>query len=72
MPANRTTPIEVRPAQNSNDWELARLGEDQPMSTYRTQIAAEDVGRRMARREGTDFILKDRNGRVRFRANYAR
>jgi hypothetical protein len=70
MSANKAKPIEVRPAKNSKDWELARQGDDQPMSTYRTQVAAEDVGRRTAKREGAEFILKGRNGRIRFRANY--
>jgi Uncharacterized protein conserved in bacteria (DUF2188) len=72
MPVNKTKPIEVRPAKNSTDWEVARQGESQPMWTYRTQVAAEDIGRRTARREGTAFILKGRDGRVRSRANYGK
>jgi hypothetical protein len=72
MPANKTKPIEVRPAKNSNDWEVARQGESQPMSTHGTQLAAEDIGRRTARREGAEFILKGRDGRIRGRANYGK
>ena len=67
---NKTKPIEVRPAKASNTWELARQGDTRPMSTYRTQLEAAEVGRRTARREGTEFVLKGRNGRIRDRSSY--
>ncbi len=70
---NKTKPIEVRPAKGSNTgWELARQGDTRPMSTYRTQLEAADVGRRTAKREQTEFVLKGRNGRIRDRSSYGR
>ena len=51
-------------------WELARQGDASPMSTYRTQDEAARAGRRTAKREQTEFVLKGRNGRIRDRSSY--
>jgi len=68
---NKTKPIEVRPAKGSNTgWELARQGDAQPMATYRTQDEAARAGRRTAKRESSEFVLKGRNGRIRDRSSY--
>jgi hypothetical protein len=40
------------------------------MSRYRTQDEAARVGRRTAKREQTEFVLKGRNGRIRDRSSY--
>ena len=68
---NKTKPIEVRPAKGpGSGWELARQGDASPMSTYRTQDEAARAGRRTAKREQTEFVLKGRNGRIRDRSSY--
>jgi hypothetical protein len=68
---NKTKPIEVRPAKGPNTgWELVRQGDTRPMSTYRTQQEAARVGRRTAKREQSEFVLKGRNGRIRDRSSY--
>jgi hypothetical protein len=68
---NKTKPIEVRPAKGPNSgWELARQGDTRPMSTHRTQLEAADAGRKVAKRERTEFVLKGRNGRIRDRSSY--
>jgi hypothetical protein len=69
MPANRTKPIEVRPAKGSG-WEVAHQGDTRDASTHRTQLEAARAGRRMAKREQTEFVLKGRNGRIRDRSSY--
>ena len=69
MPANKTKPIEVRPAKGSG-WEVARQGEASAATTYRTQREAAEAGRKMAKREQAEFVLKGRNGRVRDRSSY--
>jgi hypothetical protein len=56
-------PIEVRPAANATEWEVARQGEERPISTHRTLFEAEMTGRQIARSEGSEFVLKGRNGR---------
>ena len=68
---NKMKPIEVRPAKGPNTgWELARQGDARALSTYRTQEEAARAGRRTAKREQTEFVLKGRNGRVRDRSSY--
>lgn len=70
MPVHTRKPIEVSPAKDSSDWELARQGENHPISSHRTQLEAEVVGRRTARRAGVEFILKGRDGRIRDRSSF--
>ena len=72
MPADTPKPIEVRPAKDSTGWELARQGESRPMSTHRTQLEAEVVGRQTARRDGAEFILKGRDGRILDRSSFGK
>lgn len=68
---NKTKPIEVRPAKGPGaGWEIARQGDASPMSRYRTQDEAAQAGRRTAKREQTEFVLKGRNGRIRDRSSY--
>ena len=70
---NKTKPIEVRPAKGPHSgWELARQGDTRPMSTHRTQQEAARVGRRTAKREQTEFVLKGRNGRICDRSSYGK
>jgi hypothetical protein len=71
MPANRNKPIEVRPAKGSDSgWEVARQGSPRAVSTHRTQQAAINKGKPLAKRERTEFVLKGRTGRVRDRSSY--
>ena len=70
MPANRTKPIEVRPAKNSTGWEVARQGDLSAISTHRTQREAATSGKKLARRDQSEFVLKGRDGRIRDRSSY--
>ena len=71
MPANRNKAIEVRPAKGADPgWEVARQGTSRPLSTHRSQQAAINKGRPIAKREGTEFVVKGRTGRIRDRSSY--
>ena len=68
---NKSKPIEVRPAKGSGaGWEVARQGDNRAMSLHPTQAEAREAGRKTARRERTEFILKGRNGQIRDRSSY--
>jgi hypothetical protein len=69
MAANKTKPIEVRPAKGSG-WEVARQGDARALSTHKTQTAAVAKAKPLAKREQGEFVLKGRNGRVRDRSSY--
>ena len=71
MPRNENKPIEVRPAHGSEPgWEVARQGDLTPLSTHRTQREAAASGKRVAKRDHDEFVLRGRDGRIRDRANF--
>jgi hypothetical protein len=49
---------------------LARLGDPNVISRHDTQLAAIKVGKPLARRDETEFVLRGRDGRVRARSSY--
>ena len=69
MPANKTPPVEVRPSKPFG-WEVVHQGDSRRGATYPTQAEAAKAGRRMAKREQTEFISKGRNNRIRDRSSY--
>jgi hypothetical protein len=70
MTAKRKRPIEVRPAGPGSGWVLARLGDPNVISRHATQLAAIKVGKPLAKRDETEFVLRGRDGRVRARSSY--
>jgi Uncharacterized protein conserved in bacteria (DUF2188) len=70
MTTKRKQPIEVRPAGPGSGWVLARLGDPNVISRHDTQLAAIKVGKPLARRDETEFVLRGRDGRVRSRSSY--
>lgn len=64
-------PVHVTPRNGGKDgWAVTREGNERATSRHRTQKEAEQAGRQTARREGTEFELHGRDGRVRERDSY--
>jgi hypothetical protein len=64
-------PIEIRPAKGPDaGWEVARQSSSRPLSKHRSQQAAINKGRPIAKRERTEFVVKAKTGRIRDRASY--
>lgn len=60
--------IHVMPS--GDDWVVKREGEDDPLSTHRTQAEAEEAGREVAKREEVEFMLHGSDGRIREKDSY--
>jgi hypothetical protein len=60
--------IEVKTLRG--DWVVARRGRKSPLSTHTTQAKAEAAGRRQAKRDKAEFVLKGRDGRIRKKDSY--
>ncbi|MBI3115474.1 MAG: DUF2188 domain-containing protein [Candidatus Kerfeldbacteria bacterium] len=46
-------------------WEVRREGASRPVSTHRTQAAADRRARALARRDRVELVIHDRHGRIR-------
>lgn len=55
---------------HEGNWAVKKEGNDRSTSTHRTQAAAENVGRRIARREESELVIHDRHGRIRDKDSY--
>lgn len=64
-------PVHVTP-RGGDGWAVVREGSERASSLHRTQAEAERTGREAARREGTEFFLHGRDGRIRERDSYGR
>jgi uncharacterized protein (TIGR02271 family) len=69
--ANKTpvkAPVHV--LSRDNGWAVLREGNDRATSVHPTQAEAAKVGRDMARKDRTEFLLHAKDGRVRDRSDY--
>lgn len=53
-----------------DEWAVMREGEKDPLSTHRTQAAAKDAGREIARDDDVEFMLHGTDGRIQERGSY--
>jgi hypothetical protein len=70
--ANKTpvkAPVHV--LSRDNGWAVLREGNDRATSVHPTQAEAAKVGRDMARKDRTEFLLHAKDGRVRDRSDYS-
>ena len=51
-------------------WNVKREGASQPLSSHRTQSAADDAGRSVARRDGVELVTHRPDGRIRDKDSY--
>ena len=55
---------------NGNGWVTKREGESRPASAHRTQTAAENAAKQVARREHGEVFTHRRDGTIRDRDSY--
>ena len=55
--------IHIVPAEKG--WAVKREGQQQPLSTHRTQENADKAGRPIARRDGVEIVIHGRDGQIR-------
>lgn len=55
----------VHVVPNGNQWAVKPEGSKSPTSTHRTQKAAEDTGRRMAKQNESELVVHRPNGQIR-------
>jgi len=60
--------IEVKSLRG--EWVVAKRGRKSPLSTHATQAKAEAAGRREAKRDKAEFVLKGKDGRIRKKDSY--
>ena len=60
----------VHVTPHDDGWQVRREGAQRARSVHRTQADAEESGRATALREGTEFYLHGRDGRIRERDSY--
>ena len=61
-------PVHVLPRDDG--WAVVREGNERATSVHPTQAEAAKAGREIARKDGTEFLLHAKDGRVRDRSNY--
>jgi uncharacterized protein (TIGR02271 family) len=61
----------VHVLSRDDGWAVVREGNDRASSVHPTQAEAAKVGREIARRDGTEFLLHAKDGRVRDRSDYS-
>ncbi|HEV2092360.1 MAG TPA: DUF2382 domain-containing protein, partial [Rubrobacter sp.] len=54
----------------ADGWTVVREGNDRATSVHHTQAEAAKAGRKIAREDGTEFLLHAKDGRVRDRSDY--
>jgi hypothetical protein len=59
----------VHITREGDRWAVEHEGRRSPDSTHRTQAAAIKAGRRMAKREQTEWVVHGRAGRIRDRVS---
>jgi uncharacterized protein (TIGR02271 family) len=62
-------PVHIEPKENG--WAVVREGSGRATSVHPTQYQAAEAGRELARRDGTEFFLHAKDGRVREHRSYA-
>jgi hypothetical protein len=55
---------------HGDQWAVKQAGRPTPISTHRTQRAAEDAGRPLARENQSELITHGRNGQIRSKDSY--
>ncbi len=61
--------VTVGPTEDDR-WSVKRRGNDRASSIHHTQKEAVDVGKRYAKEEGSDLIIKGKDGKIRSKDSY--
>jgi hypothetical protein len=61
---------DIHVVPNGNQWNVVREGGSTPLSTHRTQGAAEDAGRTVARRDSVELVTHRPDGTIRDRDSF--
>lgn len=57
--------IHIVPNKPKGGWDVKREGSKQPISHHRTQKAADEKGRPIARKDKVEIVTHGRDGRIR-------
>ena len=57
--------IHIVPNRDAGIWEVKQEGSGLPISTHRTQYAANETGRQMAKLYQVELVIHGRDGRIR-------
>lgn len=57
--------IHIVPNKDAGTWEVKQEGSDFPISTHRTQSAANETGRQMAKIHQVELVIHGRDGKIR-------
>jgi hypothetical protein len=60
----------VHVVPSGNGWAVREAGRQSPFSNHRTQGAAEDAGRRIARQNESELVIHRPNGQIRDSDSY--
>lgn len=73
--ANEETTVAKKPVHvtpHKDGWAVIREGTKRATSVHPTQKAAADVGRELARRDKTEFVLHGKDGEIRKKGSHGR
>ena len=57
---------------SGNGWDVRQAGQQKPVSHHRTQTAAENAGRPIARRNESELVIHRPNGQIRDADSYGK
>jgi hypothetical protein len=68
--ASQKKNVHVVPQQSGNPWAVKPVGAKVPTSTHRTQQAAQDAARRIAKQTKGEVVIHRPNGQIRDKDSY--
>lgn len=68
--AGRNKNVHVVPQQKGNPWAVKQEGSQKPESTHRTQRAAQDAARKIAKQNHSEVVTHRPNGQIRDSDSY--
>ena len=68
--ASQKKNVHVVPQKTGNPWAVKPVGSKSPTSTHRTQRAAQDAARKIARKTEGEVVIHRPNGQIRDKDSY--
>lgn len=68
--ASQKKNVHVVPQKNGNPWAVKPVGSNTPASTHRTQRAAQDAAKRIAKQTQGEVVIHRPNGQIRDKDSY--